>query len=98
MGGMVWGQDFPAPLHTRRGMTSFVTRKRSRWKSEMMSRKMEEVFWDRYVAKLWKSWGEGTVTKRSQFLFGSTHRYSCLSGYCLQCSGTFPKSDPRLAD
>lgn len=44
-----------SPLRTRRGMTSFVTRKRSRWKSEMMSRKMEEVFWDRYVAKLWKS-------------------------------------------
>lgn len=37
-------------------MTSFVTRKRSRWKSEMMSRKTEEVFWDKYVAKLWKSY------------------------------------------
>lgn len=42
-------------VHTRRGITSLVTRKRSRWKSEMTSRKMEEVFWDRYVAKLWKS-------------------------------------------
>lgn len=50
----------------------------------MMSKKMEEVFWDRYVAKLWKSWGEWTVTKRSQFLFGSTNRHSCPSGYRLQ--------------
>lgn len=54
-------------LRTRRGMTSFVTRKRSRWKSEMMSRKTEEVFWDKYVAKLWKSYGEGKVIKRSHF-------------------------------
>lgn len=64
----------------------------------MMSRKMEDVFWDRYVAKLWKSWGEGTVMKKSQFLFGSTNRYSCPSDYCVQCAGTFPQSDPRLAD
>lgn len=49
------GDPFPTPSPTRRGMTSLVTRKSSRWKSEMMSRKMEEVFWDRYVAKLWKS-------------------------------------------
>lgn len=31
-----------------------VTRKRSRWKSDTMSRNAEEVHWDKYVAKLWK--------------------------------------------
>lgn len=31
-----------------------VTRKRSRWKSDTMSRNAVEVHWDRYVAKLWK--------------------------------------------
>jgi len=37
-------------------MTSLVTRKRSRWKSETMPRKEEEEeHWERYVAKLWKS-------------------------------------------
>lgn len=35
-------------------MTSLVTRKRSRWKSDTMSRNAVEVHWDRYVAKLWK--------------------------------------------
>ncbi len=41
---------------TCKGMTSLVTRKRSRWKSETMSRKEEEEeHWERYVAKLWKS-------------------------------------------
>lgn len=39
---------------TLRGMTSLVTRKRSRWKSDTMSRNAVEVHWDRYVAKLWK--------------------------------------------
>lgn len=96
-------------LRTRRGMTSFVTRKRSRWKSEMMSRKTEEVFWDKYVAKLWKSYGEGKVIKRSHFppcdnfilLFGSTPRHCNIPvsfGHRLQCAETLPKSDPRVAD
>lgn len=40
---------------TLKGMTSFVTRKRSRWKSDTMSRKTAELHWDKYVAKLWKS-------------------------------------------
>lgn len=31
----------------------------------MMSRKTEEVFWDRYVAKLWKSYGDRKVIKKS---------------------------------
>lgn len=34
-----------------------VTRKSSRWKSETASRKPAALFWDRYVARLWKSWG-----------------------------------------
>lgn len=37
---------------TLRGMTSLVTRKRSRWKSDTMSRNDAELHWDRYVAKL----------------------------------------------
>lgn len=41
---------------TLRGMTSLVTRKRSRWKSDTTSRKAVDVHWDRYVAKLWKFW------------------------------------------
>lgn len=36
-------------------MTSLVTRKRSRWKSDTTSRKVGEEHWDRYEAKLWKS-------------------------------------------
>lgn len=41
---------------TSKGMTSLVTRKRSRWKSETMPKKEEEEeHWERYVAKLWKS-------------------------------------------
>lgn len=40
---------------TLRGMTSLVTRKRRRWKSDTMFRNDVEVHWDRYVAKLWKS-------------------------------------------
>lgn len=47
------GLEGPPPL-TLRGMTSLVTRKRSRWKSDTMSRNVPEVHWDRYVAKLWK--------------------------------------------
>lgn len=39
---------------TLRGMTSLVTRKRSKWKSETMPRNAVEVHWDRYVDKLWK--------------------------------------------
>lgn len=39
---------------TLRGMTSLVTRKSSRWKSDTMSRNAVELHWDRYVAKLWK--------------------------------------------
>lgn len=39
---------------TLRGMTSLVTRKRSKWKSDTISRNDVEVHWDRYVDKLWK--------------------------------------------
>lgn len=39
---------------TLRGMTSLVTRKSNRWKSDTMSRNAVELHWDRYVAKLWK--------------------------------------------
>lgn len=35
-------------------MTSLVTRKRSKWKSDTISRNDAEVHWDRYVDKLWK--------------------------------------------
>lgn len=35
-------------------MTSLVTRKRSKWKSDTISRNDVEVHWDRYVDKLWK--------------------------------------------
>lgn len=39
---------------TLRGITSLVTRKRSKWKSDTISRNDVEVHWDRYVDKLWK--------------------------------------------
>lgn len=47
----------------------------------MMSRKTEEVFWDRYVAKLWKSCGDREVIKKVTFpltrnsIFSSTTRH-----------------------
>lgn len=39
---------------TLRGMTSLVTRKRSKWKSDTMPRNAVDVHSDRYVDKLWK--------------------------------------------
>lgn len=39
-----------------------VTRKRSRWKSDTMSRNDVEVHWDRYVDKLLKSCTQTTTT------------------------------------
>lgn len=47
---------------TLRGMTSLVTRKRSKWKSETMPRNAVEVHWDRYVDKLWKFCNQHTRT------------------------------------
>lgn len=35
-------------------MTSLLTRKRSKWKSDTLSRNAVEGHWDRYVDKLWK--------------------------------------------
>ena len=49
---------------TLRGMTSLVTRKRSRWKSDTMLRKEVELDWDRYVDKLWKSCGDRADTSQ----------------------------------
>lgn len=49
---------------TLRGMTSLVTRKSSRWKSDTMSRNAVELHWDRYVAKLWKFCRMGVEEKK----------------------------------
>lgn len=49
---------------TLRGMTSLVTRKSSRWKSDTMSRNAVELHWDRYVAKLWKFYRMGVEEKK----------------------------------
>lgn len=46
------GPHFRMETLTLRGMTSLVTRKSSRWKSDTMSRNDVEEHWDRYVAKL----------------------------------------------
>lgn len=45
-----------------------VTRKRSRWKSDTMSRNAVEVHWDRYVAKLWKFCKRLKKNKMKNFL------------------------------
>lgn len=72
--GTVKPTDTVAALKRRltlRGMTSLVTRKSSRWKSDTMSRNAVELHWDRYVAKLWKFYrmgaeGWGARTKRER--------------------------------
>lgn len=51
---------------TLRGMTSLVTRKSSRWKSDTMSRNAVELHWDRYVAKLWKFCRMGVKEKKGR--------------------------------
>lgn len=60
----------------------------------MMSRKTEEVFWDRYVAKLWKSCGDREVIKKKKSLF-PLWRNSVFSSTTSHRRSPFEQNSPK---
>lgn len=68
-------------------MTSLVTRKRSKWKSDTISRNDVEVHWDRYVDKLWKFCN--TKGKHVTLVsYKTVQTFSVSTGYLTEYSGT----------